>query len=140
MPGALRHARLRMTERTIKADSAWSSLRAEIERQVRVTGKKLTPTAAAFAAKHRDDPRAIAKYLNGALSTGDPVLIAKAIGNMVRAQGVAKFAQKAGMRRDSLYRTFNGETSPALDRVMTVLLALDMQLMAKPSAGLSRSG
>jgi len=51
--------------------------RAEIERQVRVTGKKLTPTAAAFAAKYRDNPRAIAKYLNDALSTGDPVLITR---------------------------------------------------------------
>ena len=100
-----------------------------------MTGKKLIPTAAAFAAKYRDNPRAIAKYLNGALSTGDPVLITKAIGDMVRAQGVAKFAQKAGMRRDSLYRTFSGETSPALDRVMTVLLALDIQLIAKPATG-----
>jgi DNA-binding phage protein len=39
------------------------------------------------------------------------------------------------MRRDSLYRTFSGETSPALDRVMTVLLALDIQLIAKPATG-----
>jgi len=102
---------------------------------VRVTGKKLIPTAAAFAAKYRDNPRAIAKYLNGALSTGDPVLITKAIGDMVRAQGVAKFAQKAEMRRDSLYKAFSGESSPALGRVMTVLLALDIQLIAKPATG-----
>jgi probable addiction module antidote protein len=78
----------------------------------------------------------IAKYLNHALATGDPVLITKAIGDMVRAQGVTSFSQKAGVRRDTLYRTFSGETSPALDRVMTVLLALDIQLMAKPSADL----
>src|ERR1035437_1545983 len=100
-----------------------------------VTGKRKPPEALAFDKKHRDDPRAITKYLNGALSTCDPVLITKAIGDMVRAQGVAKFAQKAGMRRDSLYRTFSGETSPALDRVMTVLLALDIQLIAKPATG-----
>jgi probable addiction module antidote protein len=55
---------------------------------------------------------------------------------MVRAQGVAKFAQKAEMRRDSLYKAFSGESSPALDRVMNVLIALDIQLTAKPSAGL----
>ena len=100
-----------------------------------MTGKKLTPTAAAFAAKYRDNPRAIAKYLNDALSTGDPVLIKKAIGDMVRAQGVTSLSQKAGVRRDTLYRTFRGETSPALDRVMTVLLALDIQLTAKPTTG-----
>jgi probable addiction module antidote protein len=102
---------------------------------VRVTGKKLTPTAAAFAAKHRDNPRAIAKYLNDALSTGDPVLATKAIGDMVRAQGVARFSQKAGVRREGLYRSFSGETSPALDRVMNVLMALDIQLTAKPTTG-----
>ncbi len=47
--------------------------------------KRETPSERAFAAKHRDNPRAIAKYLNDALSTGDPVLITKAIGEMVRA-------------------------------------------------------
>jgi probable addiction module antidote protein len=95
--------------------------------------KKRTPRARAFdPAKYRDDPRAIAEYLNDALSTGDSVVIAKAIGDMVRAQGVTRFSQKAGMRRDNLYRTFNGETNPALDRVIDVLLALDIQLKANP--------
>src|SRR5664279_3288506 len=100
-----------------------------------VTGKRKPPEALAFDKKHRDDPRAIAKYQNGALSTGDPVLITKAIGDMVRAQGVAKFAQKAGMRRDNLYRTFNGELTPPFATVLKVLIALDMQLSVKPSAG-----
>jgi probable addiction module antidote protein len=102
---------------------------------VKVTGKKITPTAAAFAARYRDNPREIAKYLNDALSTGDPALVTKAIGDMVRAQGVARFSQKAGVRREGLYRTFSGQTSPALDRVMTVLIALDIQLTAKPTTG-----
>jgi probable addiction module antidote protein len=60
-------------------------------------------------AKYRDDPKAIAKYLNEALSTGDSALITKAIGVMVRAQGVTSFSRKAGMRRENLYRTFGGE-------------------------------
>ena len=99
---------------------------------MRVMGKKITPTAEAFAAKYRDNPRAIAKYLNDALSTGDPVLIKKAIGDMVRAQGVTRFSQKVGLSREGLYRSFSGETSPALDRVMNVLMALDIKLTAKP--------
>jgi probable addiction module antidote protein len=41
-------------------------------------------------ANYRDDPKAIAKYLNNALSTGDPVQILKAVGDMARAQGAAK--------------------------------------------------
>src|SRR5260370_34770225 len=95
--------------------------------------KKRTPRALAFdAAKYRDDPCAIAKYLNDALSTGDPVLITKAIGDMVRAQGVTRFSQKAGMRRDNLYRSFKGELSPPFDRVINVLIALDIELIARP--------
>jgi DNA-binding phage protein len=53
------------------------------------------------AAKYRDDPRAIAKYLNDALSIGDPFLIRKAIGDMARAQG-ATFAENWGESRKSL--------------------------------------
>ena len=98
-----------------------------------VTGKRKPPEALAFDKKHRDNPRAIAKYLNDALSTGDPVLIRKAIGDMVRAQGVAKFAQKVGLRRDGLYRSFKGEISPAFDTVLSVMLALDVQIVVKPS-------
>src|ERR1019366_2008661 len=98
-----------------------------------VTGKRKPPEALAFDKKHRDDPRAIAKYLNGALSTGDPVLITKAIGDMVRAQGVAKFAQKVGLRRDGLYRSFKGELKPSFDTRLKVLIALDVQIVVKPS-------
>jgi probable addiction module antidote protein len=60
------------------------------------------PRARPFnAAKYRDDPRAIAKYLNNALSTGDPVQLTKAIGDMVRAQGVARVSRKSGIERTS---------------------------------------
>jgi probable addiction module antidote protein len=100
-----------------------------------VTGKKLTPTAEAFAAKYRDNPRAIAKYLNDALSTGDPVLIKKAIGDMVRAQGVTRFSQKVGLSREGLYRSFRGELRPPFDTVLKVLIALDIQLTMKPATG-----
>ena len=86
------------------------------------------------AAKHRDNPREIAKYLNHALSTADPVHITKAIGDMVRAQGVARVSQKGGMERTSLYRSFKG--NPTIETVINVLTALDIQLTAKPSADL----
>ena len=61
---------------------------------------KGTPKARAFNVKYRDNPEAIATYLNKALATGDPVLVTKAIGDMIRAQGMTKFAQKAGILRN----------------------------------------
>ena len=104
--------------------------------------KKGTPKARAFNAKYRDNPEAIATYLNKALATGDPVLATKAIGDMIRAQGMTKVAQKAGKRRDSLYRMFRGEQSATLNAAIAVLQALDIQLIAEPMAsrGLKAKG
>jgi probable addiction module antidote protein len=96
--------------------------------------KKETPKARAFKEKYRDNPEAIATYLNKALVTGDPVLATKAIGEMLRAQGMTKVAQKAGKRRDSLYKMFRGEQSATLNAAIAVLQALDILLIAEPMA------
>jgi probable addiction module antidote protein len=95
------------------------------------------PKARTFdAAKYRDKPKMIAKYLNDALATGDAAITTKAIGNVVRAQGMTRFSQKVGLRREGLYRSFRGDMSPGFDTVIKVLLALEIQLIAKPAAGL----
>jgi len=39
------------------------------------------------------------------------------------------------MRRDTLYRSFKGELSPAFEKVINVLVALHLQLVAKPAIG-----
>jgi probable addiction module antidote protein len=92
------------------------------------------PTPHTFdKAKYRDDPGAIAKYLNEALSTDDPVLVRKAIGDVARAQGAAKFSRKVGMAREDLYRGFTGKRTLAFDTVVKILVALDMRLIVKPS-------
>jgi probable addiction module antidote protein len=82
--------------------------------------------------KFRDNPKVIAKYLSDMLATGDAVLITKAIGNVVRAQGMTRFSRKVGLRRESLYRSFRGEMSPAFETVIAVLTVLGVQLVAKP--------
>jgi probable addiction module antidote protein len=87
-------------------------------------------------AKYCGKPKIIAKHLNAALETGDVTLITKAIGDMVRAQGVSRFSRKVGLRREGLYRSFAGQTGPGFDTVIKVLLALGVRLVAKPSAGL----
>jgi probable addiction module antidote protein len=105
------------------------------ERRARALADRKTR---ALAATFRDNPVAISEYLNDALSTDDPVLITKAIGDMVRAQGVTRFSKKAGMRRDSLYRMFRGEQSAKLNAAIAVLQALDIQLIAEPMASRGR--
>jgi probable addiction module antidote protein len=89
--------------------------------------------ASAFdVAKYRGNPKMIAKYLNDALATDNAGLIAKAIGDMVRAQGASRFSRKVELRRESLYRSFGGQMGPGFDTVIKVLVALDIRLLAKP--------
>jgi probable addiction module antidote protein len=78
----------------------------------------------------------IARYLNGALATGDASLITKAIGDMLRVQGVSSVSEKVALSREGLYRSFGGKSGPGFDTVIKVLMALNIQLVAKPSAGL----
>ena len=67
------------------------------------------------------------------LSTGDPVHIAKSIGDMARAQGMTRISQKIGLDRPSLYRTFRGAVRPPFETVLNALLVLDLQLNVKLS-------
>jgi probable addiction module antidote protein len=99
-------------------------------------GKEKRPANALLLQNIAIIPGRLPKYLNDALATVDSVLITKAIGEMVRAQGVTRVSRRAHMRRDNLYRAFKGELKPAFDKVIKVLIALDIQLVAKPSAGL----
>jgi probable addiction module antidote protein len=81
--------------------------------------------------KYRDNPKMIAEYLNVALATDDTAVIVKAIGDMLRAQGVARISEKSGLRREGLYRSFEGHRVPGFDTVLKVLLALDVRLVTQ---------
>src|SRR5258707_15445437 len=80
------------------------------------------------AAKYRDNPKMIAKYLHHALAKGDGILIARAIGDMIRAQGVTRVSQKIGLRRESLYRSFRGHSGPRFGTAIKAIVALNIQL------------
>jgi hypothetical protein len=46
------------------------------------------------AQKYRDNPKMIAKYLNVALASDDAAVIVMAIGDMLRAHGIAEFQRR----------------------------------------------
>jgi probable addiction module antidote protein len=86
------------------------------------------------SAEYLDTPEAIAEYLTGALETADAAFIAKAIGVAARAKGMSEVARLAGVSRENLYRSLDGETKPELGTIISVLTALGVQLAAKPAA------
>jgi probable addiction module antidote protein len=83
------------------------------------------------AAAYLDTPSAIAEYLTAALETDDAAVIARAVGVAARAMGMASIAKKAGLSRESLYRSLNGETKVELDTVVRALSALGVRLAAR---------
>ena len=80
----------------------------------------------------RDNPTAIAEHLTRALATDDLPTILAAIRDVLTAQNVSALSRVTGLRRERLYRTFDGEVNPYFSRVLKVLEGLDVQLSVKP--------
>ncbi len=80
-----------------------------------------------------DSPERISGYLEAAFEDGDPALIAAALGDIARAKGMTDLARKAGLGRESLYKSLSADGNPALSTVLQVLRALGLELRAVPS-------
>ena len=86
-------------------------------------------------AEHLRTPEEMAAYLEACLeeADGDAALIAKALGDIARAQGMTQIARETDLSRESLYKALSGERNPSLDTVLRVIKALGLRLHA--SAG-----
>ncbi|SFS09543.1 probable addiction module antidote protein [Stenotrophomonas maltophilia] len=83
-------------------------------------------------ATHLRTPEEMAAYLDACIveSDGDSAFIAKALGDIARAQGMSKIARATGLSRVSLYRALSGERSPDFATILKVTRALGVQLHA----------
>jgi probable addiction module antidote protein len=75
----------------------------------------------------------MAAYLEACLdeAKGDAALIAKALGDIARAEGMSRVACDSGLSRESLYKALSGERSPDFDPILKVVNALDIRLHAE---------
>ena len=64
-------------------------------------------------------------------ANGDAGFIAKALGDIARAKGMAQVACDAGLSRESLCKALSGERNPTLDTVLRVIGALGLKLRAE---------
>lgn len=94
--------------------------------------KKATKLQKFDVAEHLRTAEEMAAYLDACIeeSEGDAAFIAKALGDIARAQGMSKVAREAGMSRESLYRALSGERSPDFSTVLKVTRALGLKLRA----------
>ena len=106
-----------------------------------------TSTTRYDVAEHLRTPEEMAAYLEACLeeADGDAACIAKALGDIARAKGIAQVARDAGLSRESLYKALSGERSPDFDTILKVIGALGLKLHAeaprgRPRVPTSRSG
>src|SRR4051812_7048193 len=96
-----------------------------------------TATTRYDVAEHLRTPEEMAAYLEACLaeSNGDATLIAKALGDIARAKGMAQVARDAGLSRESLYKALSGERSPDFETILKVIRALGLTLHAEVAHG-----
>src|SRR5512135_242203 len=96
-----------------------------------------TATSRFDVAEHLRTPEEMAAYLEAAFeeANGDAAFIAKALGDIARAKGMAQVARDAGLSRESLYKALSGERSPGFDTILKVMEALGLKLHAAASHG-----
>ena len=94
-----------------------------------------TTTTRYDVAEHLRTPEEMAAYLEATLeeAKGDAALIAKALGDIARAKGMAQVARDAGLSRESLYKALSGERNPDFDTILRVVEALGLELHAEPA-------
>jgi probable addiction module antidote protein len=91
-----------------------------------------TTTTLYDVAEHLRTPEDMAAYLEACIeeADGDAAFIAKALGDIARAQGMTQVARDSGLSRESLYKALSGERSPSFDTILKVVTALGLKLSA----------
>lgn len=91
-----------------------------------------TATTRYDVAEHLRTPEEMAAYLEASIeeANGDAAFVAKALGDIARAKGMARVARDAGLSRESLYKALSGDRSPGFDTILKVVGALGLELHA----------
>jgi len=73
-------------------------------------------------------------YLEACEETGEPALIAAALGDIARARNMTQLAKTVGMSRAGLYRALSPEGNPSFATVTKVARALGLKVSIHPAA------
>jgi probable addiction module antidote protein len=96
----------------------------------RATARKLTKLSAFDAARYLDSDEAVAEFIDAALETSEPAVLIRALGEVARAQGMARVAKRSGLGRESLYKALQPSSHPRLETILRVAQALGIRLHA----------
>ena len=95
--------------------------------------KAKTKTVPYDVAAQLRTPEEMAAYLDAWLDEfpDDAAGIARAIGDIARAKGMAQVARDAGLSRASLYKALSAEGNPSFATILKVARALGVKLHAE---------
>ena len=80
------------------------------------------------ASDYLDNEETIAEYLAAALENPDQDAFLIAVRDVAKARGIANVAARAGLGRESLYKTLQPGAKPRFDTVRRLLAALGVKL------------
>jgi probable addiction module antidote protein len=83
-------------------------------------------------ADYLDSNEMIAEYLNEVLDQGNESDLIAAIGNVAKAIGMTKIAEKSGLSRPSLYKALSEGSKPQFSTIIKVLRAVGGQVTVNP--------
>lgn len=92
----------------------------------------MTPTRKFDAANYLTDEETVAAYLEEIIETGEPHLIADALGAVARARGMSNLAKESGLSRENLYRTLSAKGNPELGTFLRIMKAMNMRISVEP--------
>lgn len=95
--------------------------------------RRRTRTRTWDPARHLTSNADAIAYLEAALDDGDASVIAAALGDVARARGMAAVARRAGLGRESLYKSLSPGGNPEFATVLRVIQALGLRLRAAPA-------
>lgn len=80
------------------------------------------------ASDYLENDETVAEYLAAALENPDPDAFLVAVRDVAKARGIADVAARAGLGRESLYKTLSPGAKPRFETVRRLLAALDVRL------------
>jgi len=83
-------------------------------------------------ADYLDSNEMVAEYLNEVLENGNENDLITAIGNVAKAIGMTKIAEKSGLSRPSLYKALSDGAKPQFSTIIKVLKAVGGQVTVNP--------
>jgi len=86
------------------------------------------------------DPENAAGYLNAVIEEGDKDALLLALRNIAEAEGgIAAVAEKAHVKRESLYRMLSTGGNPALSNLLSILHGMGLKMTIQPDKPVTAS-